>query len=93
VSIPPYRRLYSLSLLAIYIGCNGWNLGQSIWDKMWCYLLWEQFEDHMGTPRTGRVSLNFVRAHSKNMMQTSKSPKNKIKFKNPILPFSPKENL
>jgi len=39
VSIPPYRRLYSLSLLAIYIGCNGSNLGQSIWDKMWCYLL------------------------------------------------------
>jgi hypothetical protein len=21
------------------IGCNGWNLGQSIWDKMWCYIL------------------------------------------------------
>jgi hypothetical protein len=26
---------------------------------------------------TGRVSLNFVRAHSKNMMQTSKSPQKK----------------
>jgi hypothetical protein len=53
----------------------GGTWGQSIWDKMWCYL-WEQFEDHMGTPRKGGVSfLNFVRAHSKNMMQTSKSPK------------------
>ncbi len=85
----PYRRLNSLSLLAIYIGCNGCNLGQSIWGYgIKCgAIYWEQLEDHMGTPRTQEKFHWTWWEHTLRTWCKHQYPKNKINFKTP--PFPP----